>query len=87
MSDKDKPQPTPTPTPQPRPAFANPTGPEAQAQAMLDVQREADEREADEGEPGGRYLINSKMVKGKPEGGTWVDAEGKPLKDKKDEGK
>lgn len=62
-------------------------GPEGESEAartsrgLAEAQVEAEEKQLDETVPGGRYLVG---VDAEGKGGTLVDAEGKPLNEKKD---
>lgn len=53
-----------------RPAETNLTEAERVSRAMVQAEREAEEREADETVPGGKYRV----------GDVFVDSDGKPLK-------
>ena len=63
-------------------------GPEGESEAartsrgLAEAAEEAERKKLDETVPGGKYLIN---VDAEGKGGTLVDAEGKPLSEKKDD--
>ncbi len=63
------------------------TGPENESEAartsrgLAEAAEEAEEKQLDETVPGGKYLVGADA---QGRGGTEVDAEGKPLADKKE---
>lgn len=74
------PDPAPAPVQRVRPMMPEELRQE-EARAQNDILAEVQERDAVNGPEGGKYLIGAD-AQGK--GGTFVDAEGKPLKDRKD---
>lgn len=80
------PDPDPAPAPAPMPPMQPQTivmesGDQRAQREMAQAARDAAERDITTTQPGGRYLVGAD-AQGK--GGTLVDFEGKPVKDKKD---